>query len=304
MNLDKTYGFFESSNGTDRIAYYIYTPKTEVRAAVQISHDMCKYTELYEHFINFLCQHGFAVFCHDHLGHGHSVNSTDNYGYFAAENGWHYLVKDMRKMTNIIKEHYPLLPVFLFGHNLGTLIVRAYMAKYFDKINGIILFGTAGRSDTADIGILTSTLLCKAKGGKYRTACLEKLLFGKNDVNYCSGFDRICRCNKDIENYILDDGCGFIFTARGFLDLFYLQAYASQKAWAGKIPSDIPILIMSSECEPESRYSTEPHNIFRRLCDAGIKNLEINIYKKDEYEAKQNKTKIYKDILNWINKQL
>jgi len=202
-------------------------------------------------------------------------------------------------MTVIAKEHYPKLPVFLFGHNLGSLVIRAYMTKYVDKINGILLFGNSGRSNTADIGIVTAGILCIAMGYKNRAYCLEQLLFGKCRANTPDEFDRICSYSNDVGKYITEDSCGFIFTSKGFMDLFYLQAYVSQKAWAGKVSRDIPILIMCSEDNPECKYAEVSRRIFSRLCSAEMKNAEINIYEKNQII-----NRIYKDILIWIGKQL
>ena len=175
------------------------------------------------------------------------------------------------------------------------------MTKYVDKINGAVLFGKFGRSDTADIGIVTAGVLCRTMGDKYRAYCLEQLLFGKCRANTPDEFDRICGYSNDVGKYITDDSFGFTFTSKGFLDFFYLQAYVSQKAWAGKISRDIPILIMCSEDNPECKYAEVSRRIFSRLCNAEMKNAEIYIYEKNENILIRNR--IYRDILSWISKQ-
>ena len=97
MNFNKSEHFFKSSNGVDRIAYYIYTPEParKPKALIQICHGMCEYIGRYEHFIDYLCGLGYAVIANDHLGHGNSVSDNDDLGYFALEDGWIYLLKDV-----------------------------------------------------------------------------------------------------------------------------------------------------------------------------------------------------------------
>ena len=97
MNYKKTEGFFDSSNGFDKIAYYTYVPDCQPKAVLQLCHGMCEYIARYEHFIDYLCGQGYAVIGHDHLGHGNSVSDNGDLGYFALEHGWICLIKDLRK---------------------------------------------------------------------------------------------------------------------------------------------------------------------------------------------------------------
>ena len=108
MSFEKSKGSFKSSNGTDNIAYYIYTPVSKPRAAVQIVHGMCEYIERYEDFIAFLCANGIAVFGHDHLGHGNSVVSDGYLGYFAPKRGWQFLAKDTFKLSCMMKKKFEI----------------------------------------------------------------------------------------------------------------------------------------------------------------------------------------------------
>ena len=51
MAYEKLTGTFESSNGTDNCAYYIYVPVLPMnvgyKGIIQISHGMCEYIERY-----------------------------------------------------------------------------------------------------------------------------------------------------------------------------------------------------------------------------------------------------------------
>ena len=99
MAYEKITGTFESSNGTDNCAYYIYVPAALTnggyKGIIQISHGMCEYIERYEHFADFLTSHGYIVCGNDHLGHGNSVRSNDDLGFFAEKDGWSHLVNDL-----------------------------------------------------------------------------------------------------------------------------------------------------------------------------------------------------------------
>ena len=50
------------------------------KGIVQIVHGMCEHKERYIPLMEYLCQNGYAVVCHDHRGHGASVKSADDLG--------------------------------------------------------------------------------------------------------------------------------------------------------------------------------------------------------------------------------
>jgi alpha-beta hydrolase superfamily lysophospholipase len=63
-------------------------------------------------------------------------------GFFADENGWEQTVDDLYQLTKTIKDENPHLPVFLFGHSMGSFLSIRYIQKYGKEISGEILSGT------------------------------------------------------------------------------------------------------------------------------------------------------------------
>ena len=169
MNYNKSVNYFRSSNCADNISYYIYEPFTEPKAVIQITHGMCEYIERYEEFIDFLCENGYVVCGHDHLGHGKSVLNDDYLGYFAPEKGWQYLVKDTVKMTKIIRKHYRDIPLFLIGHSLGSLTARVAVSKCGYLYNGIILLGALNTRMKVDAAMAAADTIRRAKGDMCRS---------------------------------------------------------------------------------------------------------------------------------------
>lgn len=129
-DMKKSTGTFASSNGRDRIRYYVYSPEESPKAILQISHGMCEYLTRYEEFIEYMVDRGFLVCGNDHLGHGGSAASQDELGYFASHHGWSCLVEDLHRLTVHIKKKYPDLPYYLLGHSMGSFVARAYLVPY------------------------------------------------------------------------------------------------------------------------------------------------------------------------------
>lgn len=75
---------FPSADGRTTVHAVRWTPEDgKYRAILQITHGMVEYIERYQAFAEFLNDNGFLVVGHDHIGHGESVVSKDEWGYFA-----------------------------------------------------------------------------------------------------------------------------------------------------------------------------------------------------------------------------
>mgnify|MGYP001140907026 CR=1 FL=1 len=60
-------------------------PEGEVRAVLQLSHGMVEYIDRYRPLAEYLADRGILVTGHDHLGHGESAASQDDWGFFEEE---------------------------------------------------------------------------------------------------------------------------------------------------------------------------------------------------------------------------
>ncbi len=307
MNFKKSTGFFDSSNGIDRIAYYIYRPEnTAVRAVVQISHGMCEYIERYEDFADFLCGNGIAVCGNDHLGHGNSVSSDDELGYFAPEMGWTFLPKDLHRMTAIMQEEYGDLPYIMFGHSMGSFAARAYAAKYGRCLDGLILCGTSGGESAADAGLALAKSLSAVKGDHCRSEKIQQMLFGVSNFKVeekRTEFDWVSRDKEIVAKYMLDPKCNFTFTVRGYYDLIMLLEYVSSEDWADKIRKHLPIFLISGDMDPVGGYGKGVRKVYERLTEAGVENVGMKLYEGARHELinEINRSEVYGDVLDWIN---
>ena len=79
---------FLSKNGKTQIHAVRWLPDTaEYRAVLQITHGMIEYIDRYDAFASYLASLGFLVVGHDHLGHGASVETEKDWGYFSKKDG-------------------------------------------------------------------------------------------------------------------------------------------------------------------------------------------------------------------------
>ena len=226
-------------------------PEGAPRAAVQLTHGMCEHKERYLPLMQYLAEAGFACFIIDHRGHGGSVKSPDDLGYF-YEGGGDALVRDMELLTRHIKSLYPDIPLFLFGHSMGSLAARVYAKRYDDEIDGLIVCGSPSRNPAAPLGKAFLRVVAAFRGDRARSNTANAMFSGVFNKNFKSEGENAWVCgNRDVvEAYNNDPLCHFSFTVNGYLSLLYLMGECyDEKNWQMKNPS-LPIRFISGELDP------------------------------------------------------
>lgn len=69
------------------LACVTFEPDARPRGVFQIVHGMCERKERYEAFMHYLAENGFVAAAHDHRGHGASVLSDADLGWFRDRKG-------------------------------------------------------------------------------------------------------------------------------------------------------------------------------------------------------------------------
>ena len=308
MGYTKFFDKYISSNNNDFIKYFIFYPEEPPKAVLQISHGMCEYIERYEPFADFLTSKGIIVCGNNHLGHKGSAERDEELGYFAPKDGWTYLAKDLHKLTELMKDKHPRLPYFLLGHSMGSFVARDYISKFGDELDGVLISGTSGNNPLSGFGILLANILIKTKGGKYRSNLLNKASFaGYNKyTEKRTKSDWLTRDQSIIDKYIDDKYCNFIFTAKGFNDLFHLLNYVSSDEWPLLIPKELPVYIFSGDKDPVGSYGKGVKEVYDKLASAGLKDVSLKLYEGGRHEMlnETNRQEVYEDILKWLSERI
>lgn len=102
---------------------------------------MVEHQIYYYELMEMLCNKGYVCVINDHRGHDKSIKDEKDLGYFYEEKA-EYIVEDMHQITLFVKDKYPNVPVYLFWHSMGSLIVRKYIKKYDKDIDKLIVCGS------------------------------------------------------------------------------------------------------------------------------------------------------------------
>lgn len=270
------------------------------KGIVQISHGMSEHKERYFDFMHYLNEKGYICVIHDHRGHGKSVKSKEDHGYFYTENA-DFIVEDLFQVTEYIHDLYPELKIFLFSHSMGTLVSRCFLKKYDTYISKLVLCGPPTQNSAASLGLAFAKLLkpfFKEKKGNF---VLNKMAF----AGYGKGYDWLSKNMDNVKTYEADEECGYLFTTNGFINLFQLMIKAfDQKDWQIR-NIDLPILMIAGEKDPVIQNKEKFEELKQFLISVGYKHVSSKSYPELKHELLNEKEHdmIYKDVYDFIEKE-
>ncbi len=307
MAIIKTEAYFHSSTGQHNIRTLIWREEELTPIGVfQMAHGMAEHIDRYDEFARFLAANGFVVCGNDHLGHGKSVNSPADYGFFADMNGDKRLVDDMHILTKIMKKKYPDLPYFLFGHSMGSLCARVYTAHFGEELNGVIYCGTVELPAAAEVLQPAINAACERFGPRADVDKLSTLFNAAcNLMAREKGASPVAWLSCNVENqtaYLEDPLCGFPFKLGGYRDLFALAVECSSREWASLVPQDLPIMVISGAKDPVGFNGKGALSVADNLVLAGHDPTVI-LYPGDRHEIlfEADHELVFRDVLAWLH---
>lgn len=296
--------YYNSADNLTKIHAIKWIPENKVKGILQIAHGMLEHIDRYDDFANFMASNGIVVAGNDHLGHGSSVLSEEDRGFFSEGDGNKTVIEDIRKLSEILKEEYSGLPFFILGHSMGSFLLRQYISIY-DDLDGALIVGTGYQPYVL---IKSGELICKAmavfKGWRYRSKFVNQLAIGGNNKYFepvKTKSDWLTRDEEIVDAYIKDKRIDFIFTLNAFYYMFKGMLYLYDKNYINKVPKDLPIILLSGYQDPVGNFGKDVKKLYN-TCKDTMTDVTINLYNDDRHEIlnELDKENIYEDILNWI----
>ena len=301
---------FLSADRTTKIHVMKWVPDDgKITASLQIAHGMCEHIERYEEFANYAADHGIMVIGNSHLGHGKSVKSSENYGYFGENKKPSDLViEDMNKVRWMCQRGKPH---FMMGHSMGSYMLRKYLSIYGEGLSGAILMGTGYVPQiVTEFGICVAKIQGKMFGSKHRSELLRKLSYSKPYRKFDSyGHDYskswLTRDVEEVKKYFEDPACNYTFTCNGYLGLFEAVNYSCKKENADKIPKDLPILLISGDDDPVGDLGVGVKKVAKLYRSVGISDVQLKMYRHYRHEIlhELNKDEVFRDIISWLKSE-
>ncbi|NOU92316.1 alpha/beta fold hydrolase [Paenibacillus sp. LMG 31456] len=279
-----------------------------LRAAIQISHGMAENAERYERFAQVLTDAGYIVYANDHLGHGLTAGTPELVG-LTPKNGFSKMTETMAILTDIIAERHPGLPIYLFGHSMGSFLSQQYMYRYPGKLSGVVLSGSNGRqSQTIRAGIVLAELVASLKGDDHRSPLLMAMSFGSYNKKFQpnrSESDWLSRDEAEVDRYIQDPFCGGVFSAGFFKDFFHGLVDIHRPHKMERIPKHLPVFILSGDRDPVGGMGKGILQLVNMYSRLGMEEVSYKLYPGGRHEMlnETNREEVMQDVVSWLNDQ-
>ncbi|MCU1536812.1 MAG: alpha/beta hydrolase fold protein [Humibacillus sp.] len=284
-----------------------WLPDGDPKAIVQIAHGLAEHSTRYTRFARRLTDHGYAVYGSDHRGHGQTSSTR---GSFADRDGWQTVIDDLHTVTARARHEQHGLPVFLLGHSMGSFISRGYAAQYGSELAGLVLSGTAGGAGAIGrVGVFLAATQARFRGHTHTSGLMNKLSFGQYNAAFKptrTDFDWLSRDPAEVDAYINDPDCGFVFSAGGFADLLRGLATVNDERVVDLIPKDLPVHLASGDKDPVGSNGKGVEQVAAQLRRVGVRDVTLKLWPEARHEIlnETNRDEVEAEILEWLDTRL
>ena len=128
----------ETFQGQSGLALYSQSwhPSGKTKAKLAIVHGVAEHSDRYMNLVNGLVEQGYALYAYDQRGHGKSEGQR---GYIES---WSEYRADFDTFLKLVREGEPSVPLFLYGHSMGALVILDYLLHESNGIQGVIISGS------------------------------------------------------------------------------------------------------------------------------------------------------------------
>ncbi len=295
----------------NKIHLSIYLPDEPLEAIIQLNHGLAEHGGRYEQLASFFCSKGYAVYIHDHPGHGQSITSREQMGHIPWSKGWDLMLDAIHAVNKSIRKKYPQIPVFLMGHSMGSLLARYYNATYPMYFKGMIISGTSHPTPfSLNIGISAIRLIALFLNSSKKPGWLNRMFYNRFNnaiTNPNTPFDWLSSDSREVEKYIQDHFCGFDMSLAFYKNLLQgsLQLFKSEKHL--RFRKNFATLIISGKHDPVGKMGKEPQYLEQKYKSQGFFNTHLHLLDgrhelfNEKHPIKVEATQL---VAHWISEKL
>ncbi len=278
---------FESAADGTEIATTAWTDVDDPRGAVQIAHGLAEHAARYGRFARALNAAGFVAFANDHRGHGRT--GRDRLGDFGTP-GFDGLAADVAQFGAELAAAHPDIPLFLFGHSMGSFASQMVIIDSSEQYAGVVLSGSTAMDALA---------AAMADAPADAPAGLEAFNAG---FEHRTGYEWLSRDESEVDRYVADPWCGFDVPDETIPLLFAPADRLSRGAELAAIRSDLPILIASGTDDPLAGGGALVELLGQRYREAGVADVTVKLYPGARHEIlnETNRDEVTADIVGWL----
>ncbi len=282
-----TSSFRSNADGTEIVSYTWADVAGQPLGAVQIAHGLAEHGERYARFARALNAAGFVVHAVDHRGHGRTARGR--LGDFGPA-GFGGLIADVAQFGAALRSRQGPLPLFLFGHSMGSFAAQAAMLDPAPTWSGVVLSGS-----TALDAFAAAMAAAPADG----PSGLEAFNAG---FEHRTGYEWLSRDAAEVDAYVADPWCGWPIPDDVIPSLFAPAPQLADPARLAGIRRDLPVLIASGDADPLAGGGALLQLLGQRYRAAGLADVTVTLYPGGRHEIlnETNRDQVTADIVAWL----
>ncbi|HET9840200.1 MAG TPA: alpha/beta hydrolase [Candidatus Angelobacter sp.] len=294
----------------DEVDLFVYRWLTAQppRAIVQIVHGLAEHAGRYGRLAQALNAAGYAVYANDLRGHGRTVKSAEELGFFAEQDGWRKCIDDLWLVNRHIASAHPGVPIIMLGHSMGSTLAEQFMGDHGDSLAGVVLSGANGKpTGMAVIGrqiTRAERLRLGARGKSKLALSLSFDAFNKKFAPTRTAFDWLSRDPVEVDKYVADPLCGFAPSIQLWVDLLDGWGAVSREEHRRRVPRTLPIYVIAGGRDPVSGNARQVGPWVEEYRADGHKDLEFRIYPEARHELmnETNRDEVTRDLVAWLDR--
>ncbi len=274
MKLEE--GYFQGHNGF-KLFWQSWSSQDKTTAALVLVHGYGEYSSRYSCFVDRLTAAGIAVFAFDHRGHGNSDGKYAHIDSFADYRG------DVAAFKQLVESKVPDIPLFLYGHSMGSLIVLDFELRGPGGFKGVITSGAG--FEPGGVAKPWLVFLTKKLSKIWPTFPLPMKVEG----------NALSRDQVEIEDYDKDK------KVRRWISARWGDEMLKAIQWIGAHAHDVqwPLLMLHGEADHVNFASGSQSFISKvKYPDASIKLYPDCLH---DIHRDLDKEKVLTDLIDWIN---
>lgn len=298
--------FFYPSNGKGRIHAVIWEPECQPIAVNQIVHGVAEHILRYQRMAEYLNSAGIIVGGEDHMGHGGSVSVENPMGVISGR--WETMAEDSVRLSNILREKYPKLPMFLLGHSMGSFLVRTILILHPEAdLQGAIICGTAWQPGmTLALGRVLCRLDCRLRGSNHVSGLINALAFGGYSKAFrpCrTAHDWICSVPEEVDRYENDPFCGYDISS-GMADAMMSGLQLIEKPGnLEKMNRTLPVWFYAGNADPVGDMTKGVTKAVEAFRQYGMERVSCTFYEgRHEIHNEAVGQQVFADIVSFVQK--
>ena len=271
------------------------------KGVIQMIHGMEEHKERYYPFCEFLAKNGISSVISDLRGHGKDAPLLSH---ISNKYGERLLIDDQNEIRKYIAREFEDVPLYLFGHSMGTIIARVLLQTQGKKYKRVALSGYVCPNSSAGLGAILVSCISLFKGSKGHSKLINDMAMGpftKAIEERKTDLDWLSYNEENVKKYIEDPLCGVEFTLGSYHTLMKLLSQMAKPSRFKKVDPALPIYLISGKDDPCTGGEKGRNASRNILLKAGYKNIEVNTVENMRHEIlneKDNK-QIYEALLTF-----